>query len=89
MGRSKRASRNRYDSLSGHTLAIGVLTKCILVSMVSNKLCRVCSLAEPDNQEPTNHCCPKNYKGSSKAMEADAALQLYISLYQDINKILS
>ena len=89
MGWSKRASKNRYDSLSGHTLAIGVLTQSILVSIVSNKLCRVCSLAESDNQEPTNHCCPKNYNGSSKAMEADAALQLYISLYQDINKILS
>ena len=42
--------------------------------------------AESDNQEPPNHCCPKNHDGSSKAIEADAALQIYISLYQDSNK---
>ena len=86
MGWSKRASRNCYDSLSRHALAIGVLTKSIMVAIVSIKLCRVCSLVEPDNEEPPNYCCPKNYDGSSKAMEADAALQLYINLYQDSNK---
>ena len=42
--------------------------------------------AESDNQEPPNHCCPKKHDGSSKAIEADAALQIYISLYQDSNK---
>ena len=76
MGWSKRASRNCYDSLSGHALAIGVLTKSILVAIVSSKLCRVYFLAESDNQELPNHYCPKNYDGSSKAMEADAALPL-------------
>ena len=86
MGWSKRASGNRYDSLSGHALVIGVLTKMMLVAIVSSKLCRVCSLAESDNQELPNHCYPKNYDGSSKAMEVDTALQLYISLYQDSNK---
>ena len=86
MSWSKRASGNRYDSLSRHALAIGVLSKSILVAIVSSKLCRVCSLAESDNEEPPNHCCPKNYDGSSKAMEADAALQLYITLYQHSNK---
>ena len=78
MGWSKRSSGNRYDSLSGHPLAIGVLTKSILVAIVSSKLCRLCSLAESDNQEPPNYCCSKNYDGTSKAMEADVALQLYI-----------
>ena len=86
MGWSKRACGNHYDSLSGHALAIGVLTKSILVAIVSSKLCRVCSLAESDNQEPPNHCCPKNYNGSSKAMEANTSLQFCISLYQDSNK---
>ena len=86
MGWSKRVSRNCYDSLSGHALAIEVLSKSILVAIVSSKLCRVCSFAESDNEESPNHYCPKNYDSSSKAMEADEALQLYISLYQDSNK---
>ena len=85
MGWSKHASGNRYDSLSRHALTIGVLTTSILVAIVSIKLCRVCSLAESDNQELPNHCFPKNYDGSSKTVEADTALQLYISLYQDSN----
>ena len=55
MGWSKCATGNRYDSLSGHALAIGVLSKSILVAIVSSKLCRVCSLAEVDNEEPPNH----------------------------------
>ena len=55
MSWSKRASGNRYDSLSIHALAIGVLSKSILVTIVSSKLCRVCSLAESDNEEPPNH----------------------------------
>ena len=65
IGWSKRSSGNRYDSLSGHDLAIGVLTKSFLVAIVSSKLCHLYSLAESDNQEPPNHCCPKNYDGSS------------------------
>ena len=63
MGWSKRASKNRYDSLSEHALAIRVLTKNILVSIVSSKLCRVCSLTELDNQDLPNYCCSKNYDG--------------------------
>ena len=65
MGWSKCSSGNRYDFLSGHALAIGVLTKSFLIAIVSSKLCCLCSLAESDNQEPPNHCCPKNYDGSS------------------------
>ena len=86
MGWSKRSSGNRYDSLSGHAFAIGVLRKNILVVIISNKFCRLCSLEEFDNQETPNHCCPKNYDISSKTMEADAALQIYINSYNVSNK---
>ena len=86
MGWSKRSSENRYDSLLGHALAIGVLTKNILVVIISSKFCRLCSLEESDNQEPPNHYCPKNYDSSSKAMEADVALQIYINSYNASNK---
>ena len=40
MGWNKRSSGNRYDSLSGHALAIGCLSNKILNVVVSSKVCR-------------------------------------------------
>ena len=88
MGWSKRSSGNRYDSLSGHALMIGCLSKYIITAVVSSKLCRLCSLSEGNGIAPPQHVCPRNYEGSSKAMEADAALQLYTKLYESLNKCL-
>ena len=73
MGRNKRSS----GSLSGHALMIGCLSKKIVGAIVSSKMCRVCSLAEENGEEPSNHICPKNYEDSSKVMETDSALHLY------------
>ena len=44
-------------------------------------MCRVYSSAEENGEEPSDHVCPKNYDGSSKAMEADVSLHLYKELY--------
>ena len=79
------SSGNRYDSLSGHTLMIGCLSKKIVGAIVSSKTCRVCSSAEENDEEPSDHVCQKNYDGSSKAMETDTALHLYKELYQNLN----
>ena len=57
-----------------------------MVAIVSSKLCHLFSLAESDNQDPQNDWYRKNYDGSSKAMEANTALQLYINLYNASNK---
>jgi len=86
MGWNKRSSGNRYDSLSGHALAIGCLSNKILNVVVSSKICRLCSIARENGEEPPEHVCPQNYEGSSKAMEADAALTLYKDIYNKSGK---
>ena len=81
IGWNKRSSGNRYDSLSGHALIIGCLCNKILNVVVSSKICRQCSVARENGEEPTEHVCTQNYEGSSKAMEKDAALTLYKDIY--------
>ena len=89
MGWNKRSSGNRYHSLSGHALMICHLSKKIVGAIVSSKMCRVCSSAEENGEEPSDHGCPKNYDDSSKAMETDAALHLCKRLYQNSNRKLN
>ena len=83
MGWQKRSSGKRYDSLSGHAFMIGARSKKIIDCNVSSKLCMKCFHAKRTNKKAKAHRCPKNYDASSKAMEADAALQLYKSLYDN------
>ena len=89
MGWSKRSSGNIYDLISGRALKIGVLSDKILTAAVSSKMCITCSKAESIGEEPPDHICPKNYEGSSKAMEIDAALHLYKSTFYNSNKQLT
>jgi len=83
MGWNKRSSGNRYDSLSGHAFYIGCLTQQIICAIVTAKQCRICSLNELKGIEPPEHNCPRNYLGSSKGMEPDAALTIYEELFYD------
>ena len=66
--------------MSGHALMVGCLSKKIVGAIVSSNMCRVCNSAEENGEEPPDHVCPKNYDGSSKTMEADAARHLYKEL---------
>ena len=77
MGWNKRSSGNRYNSLSDHAFSIGCLSQKIITTIVTAKQCRTCSLYEIKGIEPPEQNCPKNYTGSSKAMEVDAALSIY------------
>ena len=83
MGWQKRSSGNRYDSLSGHAFMIGARSNKIIECNVSSKLCMKCHHAERLNKQADTHDCPKNYEASSKAMEADAALTLYKSIFDN------
>ena len=83
MGWQKRSSGNRYDSLSGHAFMIGALSRKIIHCVVTSKMCATCTAAENNDTVAKEHKCPKNYAGSSKAMEADAALQSYIGLFNE------
>ena len=86
MGWSKRSSGNRYDSLSGHCFFVGSKTRKIVKGLVTSKKCKTCSLAEAKNESPRTHECPRNYEGSSKAMEADGALTLLKDLFRSTDK---
>ena len=85
MGWSKRSSGNRYDSLSGHAFLLGGHSKKIVSAQVTSRQCSTCSSAASKGVEPREHECPKNYHGSSKAMEADAALSLFLKLDREYN----
>ena len=80
MGWSKRSSGHRYDSLSGHGFLVGAHSRKIVLAQVTSKYCKLCSSAEAKGEQVETHECPRNYKGSSKAMEADGALSLVTKL---------
>ena len=40
-------------------------------------MCRICQQAENENRQPREHDCRRNHEGSSKSMEANAAVQLF------------
>lgn len=83
MGWSKRSSGHRYDSLSGHAFMCGCRSGMIISAIITAKECRLCSYYEHQNKEPPDHDCPRNYTGSSKAMEPDAVLSLYDNMFYD------
>ena len=89
MGWQKRSSGSRYDSLSGHAFMIGARTKLIIQCIVSSKMCATCLDAEDADTLPKPHSCPRNYTGSSKAMEPDAALAAYELLHQGTKGLVS
>ena len=82
MGWQKRSIGNRYDSLSGHALMIGARTKKPINLVVMAKCCATCAAAEKKEEDPKEHKCPRNYEGSSKGMEATAALRLVKNQYE-------
>ena len=58
-----------HNSLSGHNLAIGVMTKKVLDYSVKAKICQKCEVASWKNYPPVEHYCVANHVGSSSSME--------------------
>ena len=83
MGWQKKGLGHTYDSISGHAFMSGARARKMLACMICCKLCSVCTVAEKVGKEPEEHECCKNYKGSSKGMEAFAALELVKKAYFD------
>lgn len=92
MGWQKRASGNRYDSGSGVSMMIGGWLKKILARHPCSKFCRACDehtrrhkiIGNDDTNivpKVRDHRCPKNYTGSSKGMEAHAAVECVKSVF--------
>ena len=86
MGRNKRSSSNRYESLSGRDFLVGYLSGMIVTETVTTKHCQLCFSNEIQGNEPPPHDYPKNYTVSSKAIETNTVLSLYENLFNDSNK---
>ena len=76
MGWQKRGSGRRYDSNSGVGVLIGQETGKIVSFGTRIKQCRICSVYTSKKLTVPAHDCRMNYKGSSKAMEPDLAVDL-------------
>ena len=81
MGWQKRSSGRRYDSSSGHAFIVGGRKKGIIGMVLYSKACRKCDSTEKKGEEAEEHECPKNFKGSSKSMEASAILNMVEDAY--------
>eukprot|EP00957_Ditylum_brightwellii_P201589 15326311-Ditylum_brightwellii.AAC.1 len=69
--------------LSWYTFMIGAQSSNIIDAVVSAKECAKCKAAKKKNMLAKKHKCPKNYNGSSKATEDDAAFVLTQRLYDE------
>jgi hypothetical protein len=81
-----RSSGGKYGFSTGHALLIGAITKKVLDSTVLNKKCGVCvkhlrHTGSMDNVK--NHCCVKNYEGTSKSMRATALVKMLIRMLEE------
>ena len=76
MGWQKKGTGYTYDSNSGHAYFIGCCSGKVVSMLVYSKKCTKCDIAVAMGEEPMDHeNCVQNYRtGSSKAMEASAAL---------------
>ncbi|XP_011876984.1 PREDICTED: uncharacterized protein LOC105567056, partial [Vollenhovia emeryi] len=74
MGWSRRSNGRQYDSLNGYGSLIGKESGLVLDFATKNRKCRRCDIGH----EPSNHDCRKNFQGSAKAMEPDAAVDLCV-----------
>jgi hypothetical protein len=88
MGWQVRSSGHKYASPSGHELLIGTLTKKVLDSVVYNKRCGVCTAHYSQYSSYENvkkHDCVRNYKRTSKAMEATALVKMLARAPEKLN----
>lgn len=84
MGWKKKGTGHAYDSNSGHAYYIGARSGKVVAMIMYSKKCTTCDIAIAMGEEPMDHDdCVRNYKtGSSKGMEASAALELIINLHE-------
>lgn len=83
MGWITRGTGKTYDSLTGSAALVGKLTNKVLSYTSKNRKCRQCDRGSPQNE----HDCRRNFKGSAKAMEPAAAVDLAVnnSIFQELN----
>jgi hypothetical protein len=77
-----------FNSLSGHAFLIDVETGKVVGKRVYSKKCRKCSAFIEKGLSASDiptHNCTKNYDGSSKGMEATAALEMVKEIFDNEN----
>jgi hypothetical protein len=90
MGWQQRSSGQRYNSLSGHALLVGAMTRKPVCFAVKSKRCNFCLTWKKKNPEDNvcfmpEHECTKNHLGSLSAMEPAACLDMVVELYTKYN----
>ena len=83
MGWNKYSTGTRYDSTSGHVVAIRQLTQKKVGLILFSKKYSVCD--SPKNRgenEIPEHKCVKNHDGTSKAMELRGIYNLFIQFWE-------
>jgi hypothetical protein len=83
----QRSSGQRYNSLSGHGLMMGMISRKPLSLVVKSKICNVSCKAFAKKASNVGkiiqaHICCKNHEGSPGAMEASACLEIVCDLYR-------
>eukprot|EP00957_Ditylum_brightwellii_P191252 14562595-Ditylum_brightwellii.AAC.1 len=61
----------------------GARARLILAAMICSKMFGICVSAKRLGKESGEHDCCKNYKGSSKGMEAFVVLELVKKAFHD------
>jgi hypothetical protein len=91
-------AKKTYDSISGHGLMIGNATNNVVAFQNYSTSCGFCErhkkkmeLLKTPDVPAVHHLCPKNYAGSSKGMEALAALDCVNQIWshEDIDAFIS
>lgn len=72
MGYTTRDDGHTYDSLNSYAAAVGSQSRLVLDYTTRNRKRNLCDRGHPQN----DHDCRLNFKGSAKAMDADAAVKL-------------
>ena len=87
MGWQKRG--RSFNSNSGHAFLVGGKTRKVIAFLTCMKKCTVCEKYDKKNKEAPEHCCPRNYTGSSKGMEAFAGVQLVTEVWDTFHACVS
>ncbi|XP_033745722.1 uncharacterized protein LOC117331232 [Pecten maximus] len=75
-GWQKRGTGFNYNSNTGHAAMIGKTTGKVIAYDVRSKSCRICDIHKDKKETVPSHVCPRNWEGSSKAMEPDMAVSM-------------
>lgn len=70
-------NKHSHNSKTGQGTVVGHETKKCIDYKTKNSYCRICYNAQTNNEPARAHDCRKNHEGSSKSMEASAAVELF------------